>query len=123
MTKSELWQAGKSLLLDAGVPKEQCGSFVGKLVSDYGDDIVVEAVRAAVVATPADPREYLKATCQRMKGERKDAAPITVASADAEATRRLLDAQAEHAERVASVDVAAKVGALKERLAAQAGVR
>lgn len=59
------------MLLEAGVPKGQCGSFVGKLVTDYGDAVVIEAVRAAVLATPADPREYLKATCQRLHGERK----------------------------------------------------
>jgi len=70
-TKRELWRAGKSLLRDAGLPEAQCGSFVGKLVQDYGDAIVIDAVRAAVVAHPADPSEYLKATCQRMRGERK----------------------------------------------------
>jgi hypothetical protein len=70
-TKRELWRAGKSLLRDAGLPEAQCGSFVGKLVQDYGDAIVIDAVRAAVVAQPADPSEYLKATCQRMRGERK----------------------------------------------------
>lgn len=70
MTKDELWRAGKSLLAQAGLPPAQCGSFVGKLVKDYGDQIVVDAVRAAVVARPADPVEYLKATCMREKGER-----------------------------------------------------
>ena len=70
MTKDELWSAGKSLLVQAGLPKAQCGSFVGKLVKDYGDAIVVDAVRAAVVARPADPVEYLKAACMRAVGSR-----------------------------------------------------
>lgn len=70
LTKDELWAAGKSLLTGAGMPKAQCGSFVGKLVKDYGDQIVVDAVRAAVVARPADPAEYLKATCMRAAGQR-----------------------------------------------------
>ena len=70
MTKDELWKAGKSLLEQSGLPKEQCGSFVGKLVKDYGDRVVVDAVRAAVVARPADPVEYLKATCMRSVGQR-----------------------------------------------------
>lgn len=70
MTKDELWTAGKSLL-SAVMPKAQCGSFVGKLVKDYGDAVVVEAVRAAVVTRPADPIEYLKATCQRAAGQRQ----------------------------------------------------
>lgn len=89
LTKAELWEAGKSLLLEAGVPKGQCGSFVGKLVADYGDAIVVDAVRAAVVATPADPKEYLKATCMRLKGERgaDHGKPLTVPSNDDKVTQ------------------------------------
>jgi len=70
MTKDELWRAGKSLLSQSGLPAAQCGSFVGKLVKDYGDEIVVDAVRSAVVARPADPVEYLKATCMRSAGQR-----------------------------------------------------
>jgi uncharacterized protein YdaU (DUF1376 family) len=75
LTKAELWRAGKSLLLEGGMPKDQCGSFVGKLVKDYGDELVIDAVRSAVVAQPADAATYLKATCMRLKGERKDAPP------------------------------------------------
>lgn len=71
LTKDELWKAGKSLLAEAGLPKPQCGSFVGKLVKDYGDVIVIEAVRTAVVVRPADPVEYLKATCMHAFGQRK----------------------------------------------------
>ena len=70
LTKDELWKAGKSLLEQSGMPKAQCGSFVGKLVKDYGDVIVVDAVRSAVLARPADPVEYLKATCMRTAGQR-----------------------------------------------------
>ncbi|MEN9923965.1 MAG: hypothetical protein RL268_91 [Pseudomonadota bacterium] len=71
MTKAELWSAGKSLLEQAGLPKAQCGSFVGKLVKDYGEAVVVDAVRSAVAAQPADPVEYLKACCQRSAGQRQ----------------------------------------------------
>ena len=74
MAKDELWRAGKSLLEQAGMPKAQCGSFVGKLVKDYGDAVVVEAVRAAVVARPADPVSYLKATCQGRNASAKNTA-------------------------------------------------
>lgn len=70
MTKDELWSAGKSLLVQSGMPKDQCGSFVGKLVKDYTDKVVVEAVRIAVVERPADPASFLKATCQRLAGQR-----------------------------------------------------
>jgi hypothetical protein len=73
LTKDELWRVGKSLLAEAGMPKGQCGSFVGSLVKGYGSLAVIEAVRAAVVARPADPAEYLKAACQHRKGERPNA--------------------------------------------------
>lgn len=70
MSKDELWKAGKSLLSQSGMPVAQCGSFVGKLVKDYGELIVVEVVRAAVVERPANPVEYLKAACMRSVGQR-----------------------------------------------------
>lgn len=70
LTKAELWSAGKSLLKQAGMAEAQCGTFVGKLVKDYGDDIVIEAVRVTVVEQPADPASYLKACCQQRKGQR-----------------------------------------------------
>ncbi|MFJ1256001.1 DUF1376 domain-containing protein [Cupriavidus sp. CuC1] len=71
MTKDELWAAGKSLLAQAGTPEKQCGSIVGKLVADYTPEIVIEAVRAAVIERPADPIAYLKACCQHAAGQRK----------------------------------------------------
>jgi hypothetical protein len=70
LTKAELWSAGKSLLSQAGMPERQCGSFVGKLVKDYGNEIVLDTVRAAVVEQPADPAEWLKAACMRAAGQR-----------------------------------------------------
>jgi hypothetical protein len=71
MTKAELWSVGKSLLAEQGMPKAQCGSFVGKLVGDYGDGVVVEAVRTTCVARPADAAEYLVAVCKRLSGQRQ----------------------------------------------------
>lgn len=65
MTKRELWDAGKSLLMAAGMPPKQCGSAIGKLVKDHGNDAVIDAVRAAVVEQPADPMSYLKAACMK----------------------------------------------------------
>jgi hypothetical protein len=70
VTKAELWSVGKSLLAEQNMPPAQCGSFVGKLVKDYGEAIVVEAVRTTCVARPADAAEYLKATCMRAAGQR-----------------------------------------------------
>lgn len=91
MTRDELWKAGKSLLEQAGLPARQCGSFVGKLVKDYGDRIVVDAVRAAVVARPADPVEYLKATCMRSIGQRS---PVNKQEALEQRNRTVADAWA-----------------------------
>jgi hypothetical protein len=96
MAKAELWQAAVSVLEAGGCPKSQARTFMGKLVQDYSLEAVKQAVSAAVSAQPADAREYLKATCQRLKGERKD--PVTVPSDAAEKTAALL---AEQAARVA----------------------
>ncbi|MFZ3120062.1 MAG: YdaU family protein [Variovorax sp.] len=76
-TKAELWKAGKSLLSSAGMPDAQCGSFVGKLCKDYSDEVVVEAVRRAVVEQPADPASFLKATCQAAAGQRRGAKAVS----------------------------------------------
>ena len=91
LTKDELWKAGKSLLEQSGMPKAQCGSFVGKLVKDYGDLIVVDAVRSAVLARPADPVEYLKATCMRSVGKRS---PVNKQEALEQRNRSVADAWA-----------------------------
>lgn len=88
LTKEELWTAGKSLLSQAGIPPRQCGSFVGKLVKDYGDAIVIDAVRATVVARPADPAEYLKATCMKAMGQR---APVNRQEALEQRNRAVAD--------------------------------
>lgn len=69
MTKDEIWTVGKSLLIAAGMPGAQCGSFVGKLCKDYGDAIVLDVVRAAVIERPADPASYMKKLAQMRKGE------------------------------------------------------
>lgn len=78
--RRELYQAGKSLLHEQGMPKAQTGSFITKLAQDYGQDVALEAVRSAVSNRPLEAAAYLKATCQRLKGERRD--PITVPSTD-----------------------------------------
>ena len=49
------------------MPKAQCGSFVGKLVKDYGEEIVVEAVRTTVVSRPADAATFLVGVCKSAK--------------------------------------------------------
>lgn len=73
MAKAELWRAAVSVLEHGGCPISQCRTFMGKLVQDYDFPTVKDAVAAAVTAQPADAREYLKATCQRLRGERAPA--------------------------------------------------
>ena len=68
LTRAELWRAGKSLLREQGMPEAQCGTFVGKLVKDYGEAVVVEAVRSAVVQRPADAATWLVGACKAAKG-------------------------------------------------------
>lgn len=96
LTKQELWNSGRSLLAEQGMPKPQCGSFIGKLVKDYGDAAVIDAVRSCVIKRPADAAEYLMATCKHLSGERKkiDIAHQTVPSRpgrDPELTRIDID--------------------------------
>jgi hypothetical protein len=71
LAKAELWRAAVSGLEQGGCPPSQCRTFMGKLVHDYSFEIVQKAVAAAVTENPAEAREYLKATCQRLAGERK----------------------------------------------------
>ncbi len=103
MAKAELWRAAVAVLQEGGCKSEDvCRSFMGKLVKDYTVEIVRDAVSAAASNQPADAREYLKATCMRMKGERAadHGKPLTVPSAAAEQTALLLAEQAAHAAEV-----------------------
>jgi hypothetical protein len=88
MAKAELWRAAVSVLEQGGCPPSQCRTFMGKLVGDYTFAVVQKAVAAAVNEQPADAREYLKATCMRLKGDRSD--PITVPSKDLEKSAEML---------------------------------
>ena len=90
-TKRELFDAGKSLLAEQGMPAKQTGSFIGKLAKDYGQPYALDAVRSAVMARPMGAAEFLVATCQRLKGSRAD--PVTVPSGAADATTAYLAAQ------------------------------
>ena len=67
LTRTELWRVGKSLLAEQGMPRAQCGSFVGKLVKDHGEATVVALVREAVVQRPADAATWLVAACRDRK--------------------------------------------------------
>ncbi len=70
-SKAELWKAAVSILGSQGMAEPQARTFIGKLHKDYPEgDIVLHAVQATVTEQPGDARAYLKATCQRLNGER-----------------------------------------------------
>lgn len=117
--KQELYAAGKSLLELRGMPKAQCGSFITKLAKDYGQEVALDAVRSAVQAQPLEATEYLVATCQTLKGQRKpQAPPITVPSKAADETTRLLATQAAHeAQAVTGASAVARAAEIKAKLA------
>lgn len=107
MAKAELWRASVSVLEQGGCQKSQCRTFMGKLAQDYPFDVLQKAVASAVSEQPADAREYLKATCQRLQGERKD--PVTVPSA----------APVETAAYIAAQDAAKQAASSPETIAAR----
>lgn len=88
MAKAELWRAAVSVLEQGGCPVSQTRTFMGKLVKDYTFPVVQQAVAAAVTEQPVDAREYLKATCQRMAGERQ---PINKQEALEQRGQRVVD--------------------------------
>ena len=111
--KAALWRESLEVLLAGGVKTEDTArSFMGKLVKDHGTEVVREAVTAAIVAQPADAREYLTATCKRLKGERSD--PLTVPSDAADKTAAMLRQKA----AVTPTKPPAEVLALRSRRAA-----
>ncbi len=110
--KADVWRSAVDVLQAGGCKSEaMCRTFMGKLVKDYGLPVVKEAVTAAVMAAPAEAREYLKATCQRLKGERRD--PVTVPSDAADRTADYLAQQQAHAAAAQSPEAeAARIAAL-----------
>lgn len=65
----ELWKAGKDLLAQQGASAVQAGSFIGLLLSDYGEAATLEAIRVAVDKQPQGAKAYLKATAKRIHAE------------------------------------------------------
>jgi uncharacterized protein YdaU (DUF1376 family) len=72
--KTAAWRGAKSLLNEHGMPMAQTGAFIGKLASDYGQDVTLEVMEAAVVERPAEPSAWMKAACQSRAGKRKPTA-------------------------------------------------
>jgi hypothetical protein len=74
--KTASWRAGKSLLHAHGMPKDQTGTFLGKLHTDCGStDVFLSIVEQAVAERPAEPEAWMRAACQRVTGQRKAPEP------------------------------------------------
>jgi hypothetical protein len=72
--KAELWRTGRDLLQTAGMAYDAAGSFLGKLVKDYGQVLVLDAVRDCTRLTPANPSEWLVARCQERRARSANSA-------------------------------------------------
>lgn len=65
--KDEIWKTGRQVLESEGKTRDSAGSFLGKLCKDYGQVLVLNAVRDCVKLTPAKPSEWLVARCQERR--------------------------------------------------------
>jgi uncharacterized protein YdaU (DUF1376 family) len=65
--REEIWQTGKAILQGQGESREVAGSFLGKLVKDYGQKLVLQAIRDCSAVTPASAKEWLVARCQERR--------------------------------------------------------
>jgi predicted transcriptional regulator len=59
LKRSIVFNTGRLLLSGHGVPKKTAGSFLGRLVKDYGLDACFAAVTAASREPPGDPQAWL----------------------------------------------------------------
>lgn len=65
--KEEIWRTGRELLVGEGMSRDRAGGLMGKLCKEYGQVLVLEAVRDCAKATPAKPSEWLVARCQERR--------------------------------------------------------
>jgi len=64
LSESDIWKAGVDMLSRAKVPEAQARTMLGKLAKDFGKPVAHEAISAAVLEQPVDPKAYLRKTCQ-----------------------------------------------------------
>lgn len=83
--KDEIWRTGRAILEGEGKSRDAAGSFLGRLCKDFGQVLVLQAVRDCHAATPAKASEWLIARCQ----ERRRVNGSGNAAAAAEAKRRI----------------------------------
>lgn len=68
--KQEIWSTALPLLVVGKATRADAASFLGGLVKDYGQVVLLEAVRSADKERPFDAKEYLTACCLRAAGRR-----------------------------------------------------
>ena len=65
--KDEIWNTLRPLLYAEGKSKETAGSFIGKLLKDFGRLLVLQASRDCAREAPLVPSEWLVARCQERR--------------------------------------------------------
>jgi hypothetical protein len=78
--RDEIWRLGKDVLMagEGGLlSQERAGSVLGRFVKDYGQKLVLDALRDCAKAAPIKPIEWLTARCQE---RRRDAPEGTLAA-------------------------------------------
>lgn len=67
--RSEIWITGKTILEGQGASRDDAGGFLGKLCKDYGQKLVLDAVRDCARTTPAEAKAWLVARCQERRAQ------------------------------------------------------
>lgn len=66
----DIWKLGVGKLVATGTDERDARNFLGKMRSDYGDDVLSEGITKMLAKNPVDPRAYLVAILQgRAKGK------------------------------------------------------
>jgi phage replication O-like protein O len=72
--KETIWTLGVQILLDSGLSREKAGSVLGRLVSQYGEQLASQAVAAASLKRPAEPTSWLFGYCKQKTAKKRKVA-------------------------------------------------
>lgn len=89
--KEEVWRTGKAILAEQGMSTDAAGRFLGGLVKDYGQLLVLQAVRDCAETAPAEARSWLVARCQERRAT-TGGKQAGLEARNAEVARRFLEA-------------------------------
>lgn len=70
--KDEIWRTGVGILRAEGKTNDAARSFLGMLCKDYGQVLVLQAIRDCERTVPAQPSAWLKARCQERRANGVD---------------------------------------------------